>query len=229
MDSQVAVRNLPARFPLVLLNCPGHAGEFDAITITNFEGALEMVRHLVTLGHLRIAIIKGAERNFDAAERLRGYRAALVEAGFVLSPELEVPGDFSEVSGFRAIDVLIRRPPLPTAVFAANDSMAIGALSALRRAGLRVPEDVAVAGFDDIPMARYMDPALSTVRVDIGALGEHATLRLLAAIREKETHQYGVEIFPTTLVLRRSCGAALPSFRPPGMTSEPALPSTLRL
>jgi LacI family transcriptional regulator len=85
--------------------------------------------------------------------------------------------------------------------------MAIGALSALREAGVRVPDDMALGGFDDIPMARYMDPALSTVSVDISALGEHAALRLLAAVRNKDEHQPRAETLPTNLVLRRSSGA----------------------
>lgn len=220
MDSQAAVRNLPARFPLVLLNCPTET-EFDALNVANFAGARAMVRHFLELGHRRIAIVRGAERNFDAAERLRGYRAALVEAGLQPSPKLEISGDFSEVSGFRAVAELIRRRPRPTAVFAANDSMAIGALSALRQARLRVPQDVAVAGFDDIPMARYLDPPLSSVHVDISALGERATLRLLSAVRNKDGHERRAETLPTTLVLRRSCGAAVPGVRPSAPTPEP--------
>ncbi len=219
MDAQTAMRNLPAGFPVVLLNSPVLPDGFDVITIANYEGAYAMVRHLLDLGHRRIAIVNGAAGNFDAAERHRGYRAALSEAGLEPEPRLEVAGDFSEDSGFHAADELLRRRPRPTAIFVANDSMAIGALSALRQAGLRVPGDVAVAGFDDIPMARYLDPPLSSVHVDISALGEHATLRLLAALRDKERHQRRSETLPTTLVLRRSCGAATPTSRPTGPAS----------
>jgi len=228
MDTDIAVRNLPAGFPVVLLNSPASADAFDVIMIANFDGARAMVCHLLDLGHKRIAIIKGAEGNVDAAERLRGYRAALAEAGVVPSPELEVAGDFNEESGFRATGELIHCKARPSAIFAANDAMAIGALSALREAGLRVPADVALAGFDDIPMARYMDPALSTVHVDISALGEHATLRLLAAVRDKDRHVHRAETLPTTLVLRRSCGAAFPATRPTATDSEPAI-STIPL
>ena len=213
MDADIAVRNLPAGFPVVLLNSPASAGAFDVITIANFDGARAMVRHLLELGHKRIAIIKGAEGNVDAAERLRGYRAALAEGGVVASPELEVAGDFNEESGFRATTELMLCEARPSAIFAANDAMAVGALSALRESGLRVPDDVALAGFDDIPMARYMDPPLSSVHVDISALGEHATRRLLAAMRETEKHEHCSETLPTTLVVRRSCGAAVPAMR----------------
>jgi LacI family transcriptional regulator len=210
---QTAVPDLPAGFPVVLLSAPIGPNGFDVITVANYDGAFAMVSHLLDLGHRRIAIIKGIEGNADAAERLRGYRGALTSAGLG-SAGIEVAGEFDEASGFRATQELLRYPVRPTAIFAANDSMAIGALSALRQAGLRVPEDMALAGFDDIPMARYLDPPLSSVHVDISALGEHATLRLLAALRNKETHHPRAQTLPTTLVLRRSCGAAVPASRP---------------
>ena len=219
MDAETAVRNLPARFPVVLLHVPVGPDAFDVITIANFDGARAMVRHFLDLGHRRIAIIKGAEGNFDAAERLRGYRDALASAGIPPSSALEVHGDFSEASGFVAVDELLHGDPRPTAIFAANDAMAIGALSALRQAGLRVPQDMAMAGFDDIPIAQYLDPPLSSVHVDISALGERATLRLLDAVRDKERHVRRAETLPTTLILRRSCGAAAPAVLP---TAPPA-------
>jgi LacI family transcriptional regulator len=214
MDVATAVRNLPAGFPVVLLHAPVGPDDFDVITIANFEGARAMVRHLLELGHQQVAIIKGAQGNFDAAERLRGYREALAEAGIPAAAGLEAPGDFSEASGFLAVEGLLHGDPRPTAIFAANDAIAIGALSALRQAGLRVPEDVAVAGFDDIPIAQYLDPPLSSVHVDISALGERATLRLLDAVRDKQAHVRRAETLPTTLILRRSCGAASPAARP---------------
>lgn len=214
MDADIAMRNLPAGFPVVLLNAPAAPDAFDVITIANFDGARAMVCHLLDLGHRRIAIIKGAQQNLDAAERFRGYRAALEEAGVAAGPELEVAGDFSEESGYHGASELLRRGVRPSAIFAANDAMAVGALSALRESALRVPDDVALAGFDDIPMARYLDPPLSSVHVDISALGEHATRRLLEAMREKANHQHCSETLPTTLVVRRSCGAAVPAMRP---------------
>jgi LacI family transcriptional regulator len=226
MDAETAVRNLPAGFPVVLVSVPVGPEGFDVITIANYDGARAMVRHLLDLGHRRIAIIKGAEGNYDAAERLRGYRAALVEAGVSPSPALEAAGDFSESSGFRATGELLGGTAVPTAIFAANDSMAIGALSALREAGRRVPDDVAVAGFDDIPLARFLDPPLSSVHVDISALGERATLRLLDAVRDKAGHVHRTETFPTTLVLRRSCGAAVPTSRPTAPAAAPAAINT---
>ena len=166
-----------------------------------------MVRHLAGLGHQRIAIIKGAEGNFDAAERLRGYRAALKEAGLAFVPELVMPGDFSEAAGDAAARALLRLDQKPTAIFAANDGMAIGALHALRDAGLRVPVDIAIGGFDDIPMARYVEPALTSVHVDISVLGERAAARLFSALEHPADRTPSRETLPTTLVVRRSCGS----------------------
>jgi LacI family transcriptional regulator len=132
-----------------------------------------------------------------------------------------VPGDFTQASGFEACRTLIRRVPTPTAIFAANDAMAIGALAALHEAGRRVPGDVAVAGFDDIPTARYAHPPLSTVRVDISGLGERATRRLLDAVGNGRQRHNRRETLPVTLVIRESCGGrgrpAAPSPRKEGL------------
>ena len=209
-DIQVrsAVSLLPEGFPLVLVNCADTTELHDAVSVANYEGAYAMVQHLLAQGHRRIAIITGAARNFDAGERLRGYRAALRDAGLPVEPSLEIQGDFSEGSGFRAGQALASRSNRPSAIFASNDAMAIGALSALRAGGLRIPGDIAVAGFDDIPMSAYVEPPLSSVHVDISALGERATERLLDAMQPANGHPPSREILPTTLVVRRSCGAA---------------------
>jgi LacI family transcriptional regulator len=198
---------LPDGFPVVLMNCAGDTNGHDAISIANYEGAYSMVQHLIGKGHRRIAIIKGADKNYDANERLRGYRAALRDAALPGEPELEVAGDFSEASGYDAASGLARLDPRPTAIFAFNDAMAVGALSAIREARLRVPEDIAVAGFDDIPMARYVEPPLSSVHVDISALGARAATLLLGAIQHPNGRENRREIVPTALVVRRSCGS----------------------
>jgi LacI family transcriptional regulator len=200
-------RTLPAGFPLILLNSAPAELPHGSLIVANFEGARAMVLHLAALGHRRIAIIKGAEGNFDAAERLRGYRAALREAGLKPAPELEISGDFSEAAGDAGARALLQLADRPTAIFATNDGMAIGALFALRDAGLRVPEDLAIGGFDDIPMARYLEPALTSVHVDISALGERAAARVLSALERTADPDLSRETMPTTLVVRRSCGA----------------------
>ncbi|HEY6089644.1 MAG TPA: LacI family DNA-binding transcriptional regulator, partial [Gemmatimonadaceae bacterium] len=143
--------NLPSTIPVVLLCSVARGNELDSLTIQNCRGAREMVTHLVSQGHKRVAIIKGSPRNYDAAERLRGYRMALRDVGITPDAVLEREGDFTEAGGYNATLALLALKPRPTAIFAANDSMAIGALSALRESGVQVPEEMAVAGFDDIP------------------------------------------------------------------------------
>lgn len=204
--TELSTRTLPAGFPVVLLNCPPSDSPHDSLNIDNYGGAYSMVRHFAGLGHHRIAILTGADGNFDAAERLRGYRAALHDAGIPFSPELVVQGNFSEASGEAGARELLQVAQRPTAIFASNDGMAIGALLTLREAGLRVPEDIAIGGFDDIPMARYVDPALTSVHVDIGAFGERAVAALLSMVRHPERREFTRGTAATTLVIRRSCG-----------------------
>jgi LacI family transcriptional regulator len=208
VDAQALRRNLPDTLPVVLLDTPVDGADFDAINLDNHGGAFAMTRHLAGLGHRRIALIRGPEENADARERRRGYRDALRAAGIQPAPDLELPGDFSEAAGFEAGRRLLALEPRPTAVFAANDSMAIGCLFALREAGVGVPGDVALAGFDDIPIARYLTPALSSVHVPIAELGTRAMERLLFAVQSKNGHARRQETVATTLVVRGSCGGA---------------------
>ena len=206
IDSAALVANLPASSPVVLLNCMVEGDDFDSLTIDNYGGAHAMVRHLFASGHQRIAFIKGAERNHDAAERLRGYRAAHQEAGVRANGALELDGDFTESGGHDAARRMLSMQSRPTAVFAANDSMAIGALSAFRDAGVRVPDDIAVVGFDDIPIARYMSPPLTSVRVSISEMGAQAVRMLLHAVEQENRHAKQQDTLPTALVIRASCG-----------------------
>ena len=205
----ISERTLPAGFPVVLLNCPPSGTPHDSLNVDNYAGTYTIVRHFTALGHKRIAILTGAAGNFDATERLRGYHAALSDAGLTALSELIIPGDFSEAAGERGTRELLKLRDRPTAIFAANDGMAIGALSALREAGLRVPEDIAVGGFDDIAMARYVNPTLTTVHIDISALGERAAASLLSVLRHPERRNFTRETVATTLVVRQSCGARI--------------------
>jgi LacI family transcriptional regulator len=205
LDAEMLRANLPDTLPVVLLNCGSDGFGFDSITIDNYGGALAIVRHLAELGHRRIALVKGPAGNFDASERLRGYRDAMRALPGGWSQELELDGGFSEESGDRAGAYALALRPVPSAIFAANDSMAIGVLSALRDAGVRVPEDISLAGFDDIPISRFTAPPLSSVRVPIADLGGRAVTRLVHAIGMKNRHRRRHETLPTTLVVRRSC------------------------
>jgi LacI family transcriptional regulator len=206
IDAQALNENIPATLPVVLLNCYVNGGEFDSINLDNFGGAYEMTKHLLEHGHKDIAMITGPEKNYDGAERLRGYRSALLQNGVRHDAALEVQGSFSESSGYDAVRKLLGGPSRPTAIFAANDTTAIGALSALQEAGIGVPQEVALAGFDDIPIARYVRPSLTTVRVNIHDLGAYATDRIIHAIDEKNRHMKKQILAPTTIVTRDSCG-----------------------
>jgi LacI family transcriptional regulator len=186
-----------------------------------------MIEHLISVGHTRIAIIKGSVRNYDAAERLRGYRMALREAGIGHELSLERSGDFTEAGGYTAALELLAMNSRPTAIFAANDSMAIGALSALRESGIEVPEEMAVAGFDDIPLARYLDPPLSSVHVPICALGARAVELLLHGITHKNSHTRKRERVSTELVIRRSTGGH--AAKDPATWHDPTFNSQRRL
>lgn len=210
LDAHSLSHNLPERLPAVLLNCRVDDLSYDSINIDNRGGARAMTAHLVRLGHRRIALITGAMHNHDALERAEGHRAALRAAGIEGDPRLELAGAFTEESGYRAAERALRLEPRPTAVFACNDAMAIGALSALRAAGVRVPEEMAVAGFDDIPMAQYVHPPLTTVRVGIHGLGARAATRLLEAIERRSGEERQQITLPARLVVRASCGEGAP-------------------
>src|ERR1700737_2861070 len=203
LEAAVLCAHLPAGLPVVLLN--NLSGAARTIAIDNYGGAAAMVKHLLGIGHRRIAFIKGPEQNADACERLRGYRDAIGAAAL-----LEVDGDFSEEEGYRAAADLLQLEHRPSAIFAANDAMAIGALSALREARVIVPHEIALCGFDDIPIARYVTPPLTTANVAIAELGRRAFEVLEQRLQDGgEDNQR--EILPTTLVIRESCGARLRS------------------
>ena len=192
--------------PVVLMNPALVLEGQAAVGVDNHGGAMTMVRHLVELGHRRIAFIAGPEDNFDACERLRGYRDALSQ----LLPDAEtrvLPGDFDEASGHRAGQALLDAGALPDAVFAANDMMALGCLFALSQAGVQVPGDVALAGFDDIPLSRYVHPPLTTMRVEIAELGARAIHRLLAAGEDGTPPVRPAELLQPRLVARASSQA----------------------
>ncbi len=210
IDAQTLKTNLPKSLPVVLLNCFVDGVSFDSLNIDNFGGASRMVRHLIGHGHRHVAIIKGVEKNLDAEERLRGYRHALGEAGLEHAAALEIPGNFSEASGYGAVKKILALNPRPTAIFASNDSMAIGALSALREIGVDLPREIALVGFDDIPIARFLSPTLTSVRVSISDLGAIAIQKLVHAIREKNNHAKQHLVIPTSLALRESCGCPKP-------------------
>jgi LacI family transcriptional regulator len=171
-----------------------------------------MTRHLIACGHQRIAFIAGPPGNFDADERLRGYHQALAEAG--LAQEARVlAGEFTEESGYAAGHELFADTRRPDAVFAANDMMAIGCLFALSERDVVIPIDIAIAGFDDIPIARYVTPPLTTVRVRIADLGRSALIRLVAEMQAAGSSSKAPQVLPCEVVVRTSCGHSFAASR----------------
>ncbi|BDU76048.1 LacI family DNA-binding transcriptional regulator [Mesoterricola sediminis] len=206
LDLDAGLCRLLGRTPTVFLNQPDgpQAASYDAISVDNHGGALSMTRYLLGLGHRRIAFIGGPEHNMDARQRLEGWREAMASLAAEPDPALEVPGDFSEASGYRAACRLLKLPTRPTAIFAANDDMALGALAALRDQGVKVPEDISLAGFDDVPIVRYLSPALTSVRAPIPELGARAAERLLNIIEAGGASQARQETLDVVLVTRAS-------------------------
>jgi LacI family transcriptional regulator len=203
-------RSLPRRTPAILLNGAG-ATAHPTLRVDNRRGARLAVDHLLDLGHRRIAHVSGPETNADAAERLLGYREALAARGVAPEARFELPGDFQEESGYAAGLRLAELVPRPTAVFAANDAMAIGCLAGLRSRGLEVPEDLSLIGFDDVPNARYLTPALSTIRVPIAEVGSRATERLVRMLTHPTEEDVEDEVVVPTLSIRESTLAARPA------------------
>ena len=206
-----------AALPSVLINSQPTESDHIAFGIDNYGGARAMVEHLLAAGHRRVAFIAGPPNNFDAFERLRGYRDALLAADSSATPWV-LPGDFSEASGHQAGQMLLEAAERPDAVFAANDMMALGCLFALTQGGVRVPDDIALAGFDDIPIARYVAPSLTTMRVNMPELGAHA-MRLLLALQNGEDVSERLAPLVPELIERdssRRVGVDRPATRPGG-------------
>lgn len=189
------------------------SSSFCTVRIDNVGAARDAARHLIQLGHERIAFITASMSSNTAPERARGYRAALHAAGLRYDRSLVADGDFTEAGAYAAVTRLLRLPLRPTAVLAANDRMALGSMAAAADLGFHVPNEVAVVGFDDVPMSAYLRPALTTVSVSAHELGERAMGLLLDGIGGgKVLRHLRVK---TQLVVRDSCGASLGAPRAP--------------
>ncbi|MFF1529491.1 LacI family DNA-binding transcriptional regulator [Cellulomonas sp. NPDC058312] len=200
-----------AGVPLVVVDPQARGDDgLRVVGATNFRGGLDATDHLIALGHRRIATITGPQDQDNAVARLAGYRTALIRAGLPVDEELVRGGAYGVDAGFRAAEVLLRLDDPPTAVFAASDDTAIGVLRAAREHGVRVPEDLSVVGFDDVPVAAWLDPALTTVRQPLTEMGD-AAVTLVHRARTSDPGPAHVEL-ATTLVPRASSTppAALP-------------------
>jgi DNA-binding LacI/PurR family transcriptional regulator len=198
-----ALLDLPADMPLVAVE--GGPGEpVPVVAVDNVRGAAIATRHLLDLGHRTIGHLAGPADWMEAQQRIEGWRSTLLDAGAEESPPLI--GDWSAHSGYELGQRLAQDRDI-TAVFAANDQMALGLLRALHEAGREIPRDISVVGFDDIPEAEYFTPPLTTVRQDFGELG-HRSLRRLLDVMDDGTRPASSEAVTPELIIRASTARA---------------------
>ena len=191
--------------PVVVGGRPTRGIPVDVVDVDNVQGALQAVRHLVALGRRRIVTVTGPLDMAPAQDRLMGYRSALAEAGIDHDPTLELPGDFDQAVSREVVERFIASGGKFDALFAASDVMALGAMSAIRRAGLRVPRDIAVVGYDDSALALFSDPPLSSVRQPIEEMGREMARAMLAQLGPSRQVPRSV-VLATELVVRGSSG-----------------------
>jgi DNA-binding LacI/PurR family transcriptional regulator len=189
--------------PVVVGGRPTRGSPVDVVDVDNIQGALQAVRHLISLGRRRIVTVTGPLDMAPSQDRLSGYRSALAEAGIDHDPALELAGDFDQGTAREAVERFISAGGKFDALFAASDAMALGAMSAVRRAGLRVPQDIAVVGYDDSPLAQFSDPPLSSVRQPIEEMGREMARAMLAQLGASRQVPRSV-VLATELVVRGS-------------------------
>jgi LacI family transcriptional regulator len=189
--------------PVVVVGIDARACGAPSLMIDNAGGATAVAEHALAMGFRHLAMITGPESNGDAVARRDAFRSVIARAGREVTLT-EFTGDFSQDSGWSAAHTMLAHPLRFEFCFATNDSMAIGAMSAFRDAGIRMPESLALAGFDDVPMARFLTPALTTVHVPIEELGRRAMSVLISSVLKGAPVKPGVELIPTTLTVRGS-------------------------
>jgi LacI family transcriptional regulator len=191
--------------PTVVIDPAGvPAHDVPTVGAANWTGGLAATEHLISLGHRRIGFIAGPRQLLCSRTRLDGYRAGLEAAGIAAEDELIQQGDFYHESGFACAGRLLELEHPPSAIFASSDQMAFGAYEAVRQRGLRVPDDVSVVGFDDLPEARWSSPPLTTVRQPLSEMGTLAARTVLRLARGETIESLRIEL-ATQLVLRDSC------------------------
>jgi LacI family transcriptional regulator len=194
-------------FPFVLIDHQGTGRNCPAVGATNWQGAYRATEYLIKLGHTRIGFITGWMDLGCAMDRLEGYLSALRTHHASDAPELVYEGTFFQPDGYAGASALLDLPNPPTAIFASNDIMALGAMDAVRSRGLRIPDDISIIGFDDIPQAAAVRPALTTVNQPLEKMGRVATQMLLDLLRQPDKEAGRIEL-PTELVIRDSCQPA---------------------
>ena len=203
MDDPIITALGEGKLPYVLIGRSPTNNQVNFIDVDNYGGARKGVQHLLRLGRRRIAHISGPRNLIAGLDRYQGYLSGLYEGGIFPDPTLVVEGDFTDLSGYTGVQRLL--PYHPDAIFTASDAMASGALRALIEAGVRVPQDISLVGFDDIPFSSRTIPPLTTIRQPIQRVGSLAAETLIQIIDHPETQPRQV-ILPTELIVRGSCG-----------------------
>jgi LacI family transcriptional regulator len=193
-------------FPFVLIDHQGIGKDCPAVGAANWQGGFTATEYLIKLGHQRIGFITGWKDLGCALDRLDGYRSALRTNHIPDDPKLIYEGTFFQPDGFTGALNLLDLSDPPTAIFASNDVMAMGVMDAIRHKGLRVPDDVSVIGFDDIPQSSLIRPALTTIRQPLEKMGRVATQMLLESLSHPQKNIGRIEL-PTELIVRDSCQA----------------------
>ena len=205
-SNQQLVKQLSEDSPVVLACEYMEEAQIPTVSIDNISSARKITQHLIRLGHSRIAHICGPMDIILSRDRLKGYQQAIGQNHLELDPILIQEGDFSYESGYNLMNKLLALENPPTAVFAANDLMAIGAIKSIKSHQLSVPQDIAVVGFDDIQMASIMEPAITTISQPAFEIGNKA-MELLLGLMAKEQIVKKQYILEDQLVIRESCGS----------------------
>jgi len=193
--------------PLVMIDRRIPETYIDVIRGNSMDGAYQLTNYLIQLGHRRIAIVTGPEVVSTSTERVLGYKRALQEAGIPIDPSMIIYGEYNQASGTRMTRQILKMPQRPTAIFAGNNFIAIGVLKGLQEAGLSVPEQVSVVGFDDLPLTLLIEPFLTVAAIPAYEMGYRAAELLLRQIMGEEEAGNRDIILPTELIIRRSCRA----------------------
>lgn len=206
------------KLPFVLIGRHLTRNDIYHVDVDNVNGAAQVAHHLAALGYMHIATITGPSYAVSGVDRREGFITGLHECGLDCPPEFVQEGDYTELGGYQAMVRLLAMPTRPQAVFAANDTMAVGAIRAICSAGLRVPEDIAIVGFDDMPFAATFAPPLTTVRQSANDMGKTAVTILLDQLLSDHARSGGTaipwqKVLPVELIVRESCGSAKRSFR----------------
>jgi DNA-binding LacI/PurR family transcriptional regulator len=202
-DDQALINLCEEGVPLMLMGQMPHT-PIPFVDINATVGAESAVRHLIDLGHRHIGMITNAPLDYTSAQQRRtGYVQALESANLPVDDALIQEGNYTPASGFTAMASLLGASPRVTAVFVASDVVAMGAMLAIKRAGLRIPEDIAIVGFDDIPLAEYFDPPLTTVHLPAYGLGWAASERLIRLIQGDRLNENSL-LLESNLITRQS-------------------------